>query len=489
MINSGSDVNAAYMNFLRCVKAIATAASGTSSLTVNPFTNNTGTIDSTKNCIVSIDANTEAGGWTESTASNVIQSGSFTAIASLAPGAAGVNAYKFDAYVASGKGQLPYLKMSFHNPLMISYQGNYYGSNSMYGGAYSQFATYPFIQMTFGASSATDWSSATYVPAYTNASTGYPNFGTQTTSWTLNNNGSNPSGSPTTGWPMFWANNPTVNYRMAVTANYCIIWESHTSNSYLNGFSNNFATVPSSYASATNYGGIMYGGLRETQAWENSRADNPPWVCFQAYHTVYYSNGPYIGSPANYPTPPNQVCAYMATINDSGVPSATAARVFSTDRYDQATNLFGQGGLPQNQYSTATNTSGSGYGTNPGQSSVSNFGLVLPLWWGRDNGMNYQGGPNSGQFVNQVYMPTVDTTTGTGVPSAFPIMIRRNTSDSWNPGGAIRGLYKSLSMPIATMKNYFANGQTFNIYNSVTSTTDTYLPIVFNNTMYLVRYA
>ena len=489
MINSGSDVNAAYMNFLRCVRAIATAASGTSSITVNPFTNNTGTIDSTRNCIVSIDANTEAGGWTESTASNVIQSGSFTAIASQAPGAVGVNAYKFDAYVASGKGQLPYLKMSFHAALMTGYQGNYYGGNSYYGGRYQDFGTYPFIQMTFGASSASDWSSSTYVPAYTNQATGYPNYGTQTTSWTLNNVGSNPSSSPSNGVPMFWANNSSVNYRMAVTANYCIIWEVHTSNNYISGYSNFLTSTPRSYSSGGSYGGIMYGGLRETQAWENSRADNPPWVCFQAYHTGYYINGPYMGSATSYPTPPHQVCAYMATINDSGVPSATATRVFSTERYDQATTLFGQGALPHNQYSPITGGGGTGNGNNPGTSITANTGIVLPLWWGRDNGMNYQAGPNNGTLTNQVYMPTVDTTTGTGVPSAFPIMIRRNTSGSWNPGGAIRGLYKSLSMPIATMKNYFANGQTFSIYNSVTQTTDTYLPIVFNETMYLVRYA
>lgn len=487
MINTGSDVNAAYMNFLRCVRAICTAAAGTSSLTVNPFTNNTGTIDSTRNCIISIDANTEGGGWTESAASNVIQSGSFTAIASQAPGAVGVNAYKFDAYVASGKGALPYLKLSFHAPLMTGYSSSYYANGAMYGGTYSGFASYPFIQMTFGASTASDWSSSTYVPAYTNASGGYPNYNTQTTSWTLNNCGSNSSNTPSAGVPMFWANNPNVNYRIAVTANYCIIWEVHTSSSYINGYSNFFASPPSSYV-GWSYGGLMYGGLRETQAWENSRADNPPWVALQAYHTGYYGNGPYTGSTASYPTPPNQVCAYMATINDSGVPSATATRVYSTDRYDTATHLFGLGLLPFNQTSTYGGNQ-TGNGSNPGTGIGANYGLQLPLWWGRDNGMNYQGGPSSGPYTNQVYMPTVDTTTGTGVPGAYPIMIRRITSGSWNPGGAIRGLYKSLSMPIATMKNYFANGQTFSIYNSVTQTTDTYLPIVFNETMYLVRYA
>lgn len=462
MINSGSDVNSAYMNFLRCVRAIATAASGTTSLTVNPFTNNTGTIDNTRNCIVSIDANTEGGGWTESASSNVVQSGSFTAIASAALGL-----YKFDAYVASGKGSLPYLKMSFHSSVTNANSGSLYGNGAGYGNAVSAFATYPFMQFTFGASTVTDWTNTAYTPS----TSGYPNYTGQTLSWTMNAFYSNSSATPSVTTPMFWTNNPTVNYRMAVTANYCIIWEVHTSNSYITNFSNTFATVPSSYQSSISYGGLMYGGLRETQAWENSRSDNPPWVAMQLYHRTAY--------PANSgsnPTPANNVCAYMATINDSGVPSATSTKYFTNDVYDQSTTLFGMTNQPFNQSTT------SGIGIGSGSQALSQ-GLAVPLYWGRDNGMTNL------TVTAQLYMPTVDTTTGTGVPSAYPIMIRRIASGTWNPGGAVRGLYKSLSMPIATMKNYFANGQTFSIYNSITAQTDTYLPIVFNETMYLVRYA
>jgi hypothetical protein len=462
MINTGSDVNAAYMNFLRCVRAIATASAGTSSLTVNPFTNNTGNIDSTRNCIVSIDANTEGGGWTESTSSNVIQSGSFTAIASAAAGL-----YKFDAYTTSGKGSLPYLKMTFCDSIQTSSSGSVYGQGAHYGGVHSQFATYPFIQFTFGASTTTDWTDTAYRPS----NSSYPNYTGQTLSWTMNAFGSNTSNTPSSTTPMFWANNPTVNYKMAVTANYCIIWEVHTSNSYITNFSNTFATVPSSYQANISYGGLMYGGLRETQAWENSRSDNPPWATIQAYHRT--------ASPDNSgpnPTPANNFAAYMATINDAGVPSATSSKYFTNDTYVTSSTVFGLTSEPFNQSTT------SGIGIGPGSQTLCQ-GLAVPLFWGRDNGMT------SLTVTAQLYMPTVDTTTGTGVPSAYPIMIRRVASGTWNPGGAVRGLYKSLSMPIDTMKNYFANGQTFSIYNSVTASTDTYIPIVFHNTMYLVRYA
>jgi len=461
MINSGSDVNSAYMNFLRCVRAIATAASGTSSLTVNPFTNNTGTIDNTRNCIVSIDANTEAGGWTESASSNVVQSGSFTVISSAAAAL-----YKFDAYVASGKGSLPFLKMTFHNSTQTGSSGTVYGQGAMYGGIVTDFTTYPFVRMTFGASTTNDWTDTAYRPSNT-----YPNYSSQLLSYTLNAYGSNSSNTPSSAPPAFWVTNPTVNYRMAVTANYCIIWEVHTSNSYLNGFANTFATIPSSYQGSVCYGGLMYGGLRETQAWENSRSDNPPWVAMQIYHRTASPN-----NSAGNPTPPNSYAAYMATIDNNGVPSATSSRYFTNDTYAVSTTVFGMTNQPFNQSTT------NGIAGGPGSETLCQ-GLAIPLFWGRDNGMN------SLTVTAQLYMPTVDTTTGTGVPSAYPIMIRRVATGTWNPGGAARGIYKSLSMPIATMKNYFANGQTFNIYNAVTATTDTYLPIVFNETMYLIRYA
>lgn len=463
MINTGADVNAAYMNFLRCVRAICTAAAGTSSLTVNPFTNNTGTIDNTRNCIISIDSNTEAGGWTESTASNVIQSGSFTAIASASPGL-----YKFDAYNASNKGTYPYMKLSFHNSTMTSYSGSTYAGGAMYGGQYTDFATYPFIRMTFGASTSTDWSGTSYVP-----SNSYPNYSTQLTSWTMNCFGSNSSNTPSTGHPAFWSNNPTVNYRMAVTATYCIIWEVHTSNSYTNGYSNTFVTVPSQYGGSWSYGSLMYGGLRETVLWENSRSDNPPWVTMELRHSTYTSQT----AGASAPYAPNNFAAYMATFDDNGIPSAAASRFQVVNGYNSE-YVFGGAGNPYTQsYQPGGSTNSQG---------TQQPGLQTPLFWGRE-GATYIG--TATPTAGHQYMPTVDAATGTGVPSAYPIVIRRQASGSWNPGGAIRGMYKSLGMPIALMKNYFSAGQTYSIYNSVLGVTDTYIPVVFNSTMYLIRLA
>ena len=58
-INGASNPDAKYMNFLRCVTAACTAAAGTTSLTGNPWTSTTA-LDTSKKCIVSIDANTIA---------------------------------------------------------------------------------------------------------------------------------------------------------------------------------------------------------------------------------------------------------------------------------------------------------------------------------------------------------------------------------------------------------------------------------------------
>jgi len=467
MINTGADVNAAYMNFLRCVRAICTAAAGTSSLTVNPFTNNTGTIDNTRNCIISIDANAEAGGWAESTASNVIQSGSFTAIASAA-----TNLYKFDAYNASNKGTYPYMKLSFHGPTKTGYNASYYGGGAMYGGTVSSFATYPFIRMTFGCHSATDWSGS--APSYVPQDNGYPNYN-QSTSWTMNDVGSNSSSTPSSTPPMFWANNALVNYRMAVTSTYCIIWEVHTSNSYANGYSNVFATVPSQYLANASYGGLMYGGLRETVLWENSRSDNPPWVAMQLYNVASSS----VSNSAGNPQPANSVAAFMATMDSTGIPSSLAYRVYKNDTYGGAPNVMG---YDQDNLVTTAFPGASSFGATGGLTGQSlNLGLSGPVFVNSDS--------RNGGYNNNLYMPTVDAATGTGVPSAYPIVVKRMANGSWNPGGAIRGMYKSLGMPQTLMKNYFSAGQTYSIYNSVLAVTDTYIPVVFGNNMYLIRYA
>ena len=489
MINTGSSVDAAYMNFLRCVKAICTAVSGTSSLTVNPFTNNTGTIDNTRNCILNIYANAEAGGWTESSSSNVINSGSFTAIASTS----GFQ-YRFDAYTSSGKGSLPYNKLCFHNN---STQANSIFYSAGMAAAVGSFATYPYIYMTFGSSTTSDWTDTRFVPggnaAGNNqmnsnyATAGASGSGYQNQSTTLTGFHSN-SSSYSPFYDAFRVNATDRIWYLSVTANYCILWEQPSANSYTVSpyYANTLGTGAPNYSTAANYyGSIFYGGLRETQSWENAISTNPPWVCMQYCFNRQSIQATYTGT-GNGPAQ-NFMTAYMCTINDSGVINTTPTTYVLTNQYtNQGWNFDISTG------STATTSynyylfGNAGAQVNAGTQLTS---ALLPPFITKDWSGYATSYLQTNTNTNQYYMPTVDPVTGTAVPSAFPIIARRITSGSWTPGGAIRGLYRSLSMPIATMKNYFAPGQTFNIYNSVTQTTDTYLPIIFNEDMFLVRYA
>ena len=469
MINNSATADAALINFYRCVTAACTAAVGavagaanstptTTNLSVVPYLNNTGSQDVSKNCIVSVDVSTEAGGWTTSSNHTVPTSATFTAIASST-----AYQYKADFYNNSGKATYPYNKLSFYTVGQTS--TTYSEAPTVYGGWYytttnnpaqSNWSSYPAVKMLFGCSTNSAWTAG---DSYTPVGGSTPdNGGTQTTSFSLNSysaGGGNLNG--------FWVNNASTIFKIAVTANYCIVWQQHINNSYAAGYTNTYSTVNTLGASYGLYGHIMYGGLRETQAWENSYADNPPWCAFN-----YISGNTSISST----TYPQAISGYMRTLNNSGVASASATRYYTNNNYGwQGGNVFAG---PNNNNTSYVYLSDPVYG-----SYNQTNGIQCPPWYGIDDGIH-----TSGTTVFQT-MPTVDPGTGTLVPSAYPIVVRRNRSDTWNPGGAIRGIYKSLSMPLSTLKLYWGSAnQTFTIGN------DQYIPVVFGSgDMFLVRYA
>lgn len=465
MINTGASVDAAYMNFLRCVTAAATAAAGTTTLTVNPFTNNTGTVDSATNCIVSIDSNTEAGGWTTSASHNAPNTGSFTAI-----GSAAAFTYKADFYNASGKTAQPYNKFTLHSvgrPAALSPLVSYTASTAVASPITSTWSG--FVEFTVGSSTSSDWTDTNYaVP-----STGYYNQSPQNSSFTMNCSWIYYASvtASRNSYPAFVAHNTNVVYKIAVTENYCILWEVPKSNSYLSGYSGTI--YPAANSPANNlqgqwcYGSLIYMGLRETQAWENSLNNNPPWVAFQIYHTT-----PGIGAlNSGTPMTPNSAAAYLATKANTGLTSSSATRYMLSDNYNNTSIVYGFDGVT----STGTNNA---FFTNPAGAVLPTRSDALdsPLFTLRDI-------RHPSTLTNMMHTPSVDPDTGTNVPPAHPIVFRRTTSETWTPGGAARGIYKSLDMPWDTMKNYVANGQTFTIG------ADTYMPVIFHDTMYLIRKA
>lgn len=497
-INNTANQDATYANFLRCVTAIATAAAGTTSLTVNPYLT-VSTVDGTKNCITGIIANTEGGGWLTSPTTHSIPSypSTFTQMASKA---AYSTMYKADFYNENGKASMPYNKMTFH--AVGHNQTN--ANDAIWNG---RIATAPLtgwttsgvggqLQMTFGCSTSTDGDS-NYTPSW---STATPNQ--QSNSWTNNAYFSNTTGSATSGnnWPgnatgFNLSNIASVTYTMAVTANYCIIWEVHRSNSYANGYSNTYS-FPNG---GSCYGAIMYGGMRTTQPWEDTLSNNPPWVAWNVTHVPAGTQGigygaidgtlnPYnpttnYGSwPYTAPQPPNSAAAFMYTTNDSGIVSASPSRYANFPFYQWFKN---------NINTSHCAVSGTGYQTAAGrldsfsytqQSGTTDpLSLSTPLFHQRQR--KSQNINSISSTTHNPNLPTVDSDTGTFVPGAYPVKIARHTSGTWNSGGICKGIYKSLTMPLANMKLYWQDGQTFTING------EPYTPIVFNEDMYLIRKA
>ena len=466
-INTSSDVTACYMNFLRCVTAIATAAAGTTTLTVNPFTASNA-IDTTKNCIVSIDANTEAGGWQTSASHNVIASLTNTPAAWTVINSAAAFLYKADFYNVSGKSTYPYKKLCFHTYNDAGSATHWTNGNGGAAPVRSQIQSNLAANMliTFGCSASTDWTSTTFPPAGGSVSSQINYNVTQPTSYTLNQNTVYGGSVPVNNQgPGLVYTDTTIQYHMAVTADYCVIWESKVTDTYLSGY---FPTTTSgngtNYWNNQRYGSIYYMGLRETQPWENSLINNPPWVCWQ------YTGDVTGNSQSSSGYSHNQVAAYLSTINNLGIISSSA-RVYVTANAWNLQNFFGQ-------YRRS--------GENDWTSSyVSQAYAMLdsPIFITRMMHNTSVGG-ESGRSANMLYMPQYDTTTGMQVPGAYPIKISRSYTGDWNPGGNCRGIYKSLSMPWATMKLYWQSAnQTFAING------ETYIPFVLYEDMWLIRVA
>lgn len=459
-INTTSDYTACYMNFLRCVTAIATAAAGTTTLTVNPFTASNA-IDTTKNCIISIDSNTQAGGWLTSASHNVIASLSNTPAVYTALATATAYLYKADFYNTSGKATFPYKKLAFHSYGTYTGQSSYTGTNACFGKADITANNGANMLITFGCATSTDWSSGTFQPPIT---TVLNSVSGQSTSYTLN--GMHHGQAALYAAPGLCYTDTTIEYHMAVTADYCIIWESKVNDVYATGY---FTTTTNgngtSYWNGGRFGSIFYMGLRETQPWENTLSNNPPWVCWQHTQTTNSTGG------NSLPYPNNQVAAFMITNDNTGV-TTTTPRIYSTNnKWDSEF------------FHTRRSSMVTAYTSTPGSINTEGARLDGPIFQTR---AMFSGTANTqvGNSANMLYMPQYDTTTGTQVPGAYPIKISRSFNGDWNSGGACRGIYKGLSMPYATMKLYWqAATQTFTIGG------DTYLPFVLNEDMWLIRFA
>ena len=458
-----------YVNFLRCVTAILTANAGTTSLTVNPYTANN-TINTGSNCIVSIDSNLEGGGWLTSSVHHVPSSANNVAASIQSIVTVAALTYKADFYKASGKASQPYYKLCFH-----SY--NDYSTSADWGFTEGVATTLRQTRslmnvnqganmlITYGSSTTTDWSGGTFAPAAGAISTKW-NGASQTTSYTMN--GDMFSAAQNNG-PGLVYTDTSVQYTMAVGADYCLIWESKVGDTYAGSY---FGTTTigngTTYWNNARYGSMYYMGTRETQPWEDTRIDNPPWVAWNIT-TNNFGQG-----AINNPWAPDGVCAYMATLNSAGTVAAPLRRYTQNARLTPFFN-------GSNHSLTSTTSTGAGNVDNATRNGIDCPIFTLRNWGSLTSAqaLTYGWNTNTDNFT---YLPQVDPTSGTLIPGAYPIDIKSSNSSQWNAGGKCRSIYKSLGMPFATMKSYWqATNQKFKIDGV------DYLPIVIYEDMWLIR--
>ena len=456
-----SDVSGAYINFLRCVTAIMTASAGTTELTVNPYTASN-TINTAFNCIVSIDSNTEAGGWTTSSRHAVPSSGTNTPAAYNAITAADYT-YVADFYKSSGKTDesCTYLKMCFHTYNTFAGNGttwqyatgentrNHFSRTSITAAAGAN------MLITYGHSSSTDWTDTAFPPPTGNTAF---NLTAQAKSHTYN---SDFSSTVANMGPGLCYKDTTVQYKMAVAADYCIIWEEQIGVSHETGqWTTTTTGAGTTLWNLARFGSIFYMGTRDPQLWEMSRNDNPYWIGWQ--HTANPTSTGHITNPYA----PDAIVAWMAYQNNTNTVTAPnklyTVNTLNNPRCNQS-ELNPPALLPGNE------------GANGKGGQILDRFLKTRQW-------NHLSSSNAGSLGNS---PEIDPVTGTNVPGAYPMVVSSSQYSYRNAGGKIRGLYKSLSMPYADIKLYWqSSDQTFTIDGEI------WMPFAINSQdMWLVRKA
>lgn len=363
------------------------------------------------NCIVSVISNTEAGGWTASSSDTTPTTGYSAANASIP-------SYICDLYVQNtGKTTYPYQKATFAtNP-------SYAFSNAS-SPTYAKVTAYHFASATSSA----------------------------TVSMPLTLNASN---------PQYHLNDTTTIAAHLVSPASCLA-------------ANNSATLFHTMACTENYIHIIHPyyilsmGYRETQAWEANYNDNPPIYGFgisTITDTYLYPNASY---------------AWMRSMSGSGGVNSNIA--FGANHSTAVAGAYTNAvtGYSMTTGTGAVNYYDTGSARTGGSASPGTRNGLVPL-------MHLSG---IGDGIYPIIIgPNVDAN-GAWVPPAIPINISiqlYNPSIYMNTGGKVKGLYKSLSNHKGsyTMTNYYTAGATYTVDG------DSYYPVLGGRgyDLFLVRKA
>jgi hypothetical protein len=415
LLGANSDNRARAINVMRAIKAVANAAANTTP-TCNVISGPSGTLES--NQMITVISNETAGGWAVDTNADI---GNTYSDSQSSP-------YNLHLYNDSGKATYPYKAFTLRtNP---SYAFN------------SSFTSYPVFSAYYGCSNSTVWNSGSYRADYSSSDTSYGSTGWQvfdtSGQWsTFNQSYINDAryGSSYYQFPCMWQ---TGTFYMAATPDYLI------------------------FAQTNNY--LMYCGTRFTQGWEDSNSDNPPVVSF------------YFGRWNH----PNSVGAWSRLLNTSNTASEGPYRLQSkvVDFNNAPTSYSNNHYHPLHPVSGINRYPGASsqttyYGDRHAarmftyqQNSSGQYGQIHPLFYSHCHAsqMGHFGG-NWSSGAGASYAPVYDSNTALLVPPAVPILFQYYGTQ-FNPGGRLKGIYKSLSGTNTFISQYASTDQDFSVANS-----------------------
>lgn len=261
-LGGSTDERARAINFLRALQAICTAPAGSTPSVPSVGTGPTASPSGT-NIITEVISNTEAGGWSTSSSTNITPNYN-NAFASP---------YQLDLYRDSGKATYPYRKLSFRTPPTQPFSSTY--------------TTYPRLYCVYGFNTAPD-ASGNYLLGTNN--TAFTNYETSRYYQIANRDATA-------------ANDLTYNRFLAPVAGEYLIASTERYFMALSG------------GLGSNSGTFMYVGLRTTNAWEDQYDDNPPLVSLTYDGTDTYNQA---SSGVGFK-------AWMRTIQTTGVVNSLPA--------------------------------------------------------------------------------------------------------------------------------------------------------------------
>lgn len=416
LLGANSDARCRAINLMRAVKAVANAAAGATP-TCNVISGPSGTLEA--NQMITVIANTEAGGWAVDTNADI---GNTYTDSQSSP-------YNLHLYNDSGKATYPYKAFTLRtNP---SYPFN------------SQFTSYPVFSTYYGCSNTTVWNSGSYNANFGSSegsymTTGWQVFDTQG-QWSQMSSGNIGEYRQSTSYyqfPLMWQ---TGEFYMAATSDYLIFAQS---NSYL-----------------------LYCGTRFTQGWEDDYSDNPPVVsfCLGRWNTPQSVSGwlRYMNTSNTATAAPVRLQHKITTWGNNPASFSSNTEhplhpISGTNRYPGSSSSSSQYGSRQHARMFGYQPGGTQYGYQHPSSLFYFYGHTL------FNSHEYSGNWNSG---GAPYAPVYDTATSLLVPPAVPIIFQYYGTE-FNPGGRLKGIYKSLSGSNSFIGIYASTDQDFNVANS-----------------------